>query len=137
MANGLKKLTAWEKKLATIDDPMDRAKMIAAMEFRRDISKNFDKEASPYGKKWSPRKREYKHGALKKTRKMRRSWRVVVRGDEILFKSSDPKTIFHQRGTRLMNARPVVANTTMPRRYSDILKKNSLEMLSIHFGRAV
>jgi hypothetical protein len=133
----LRKLSAWERKLERVDDPLERAARVSAMEFRKDISRNFDRTVSPYGDKWSKRKRGYKHPPLQKTREMRRSWRVIVRGaDKIEFKSTDPKARFHQEGTRFMDDRPAAPNSRgMPKRYSAILKKSAIDELSKHFVR--
>lgn len=136
-AAAFKKLTAWERKLERVEDPMMRATRIAAMQFRKDISKSFDREASPYGKRWEERKRAYKHRPLQLTRKMRKSWKVVVRDlDKIEFKSTDPKARFHQEGTDFMAARPAAPNSKgMPKKYSKILKTAAIDELSLRFNR--
>lgn len=131
------KLTAWEKKIARIKDPVQRALHKTARDYRIDISANFDKSVSPYGEAWKARRRKYPHKPLLQTSKMRHGWRVKVQGETIIFVNVDGRGIakFHQDGTRFMVARPAAPNKRgLPDRYSDMLRNNMVTEISRDLG---
>jgi hypothetical protein len=144
ISDAKRKLSSWEKKLANITDPVERAATISALAFRKEISAAFDKQTDPIRKKkWAKRKRSYTHLPLQKTRKYRRSWKVNVIGRaDIKAHSSDKKAIWHQKGTRrdgrvYMVARPAApTGNKLPLRWRAILTLNITREYARHFGRA-
>jgi hypothetical protein len=134
----LAKLHKWERKISRMRDPMLRASGLAAIDYRKDISVNFDREVDPYGFKWAKRKHGYKHAPLKKTMAMRRSWKVSQRSPtsgDIVFQAPDPAQ-YHQEGTEFMAARAVAPNSRgLPPKYIAILKRHQLRELSRAFNR--
>lgn len=74
------------------------------------ISEGFDKRQAPNGTAWAQREENKPWPLLEQTRKMRRGWRVFVSDKGAIARNRDPKTRFHQKGTRYMKARPMIPN---------------------------
>jgi phage gpG-like protein len=72
------------------------------------ISEGFKTESAPDGERWAKRTKRKPWAVLDNTGKMKRAWRVTGDNRGIYAKNKDPKTRFHQFGTRNMVARPMV-----------------------------
>lgn len=72
--------------------------------------------ADPYGNPWRPLKkaRAGLGGPLLKTGKLMRSVKRRVTFDGFTLRSTDPKAVFHQNGTRRMPARPFLPQGELP-----------------------
>jgi hypothetical protein len=72
------------------------------------ISEGFKTESAPDGERWAKRTERKPWAVLDNTGKMKRRWRVITSPKGIWARNKDPKTRFHQFGTRNMVARPMV-----------------------------
>jgi hypothetical protein len=86
---------------------------------RRLISEGFSERRAPDGKAWAKREKKESWPLLEKSKDMRRGWRVITSPKGIWARNKDPKTRFHQDGTRNMVARPMVPRkgTRLPERW--------------------
>lgn len=113
-------------RLARLAEVPKKLNEKVAEEIDKDAAETFAAGQDPYGVPWAPRVREPKdgHPLLDDTGKMKGSRRVRPRGDgDIDFRYDDPKSVYHQHGTRNMAARTLVPKRGLPNRWRDAIKE--------------
>jgi hypothetical protein len=86
------------------------------------IQNQFDERRAPDGTPWAPRKQPTgTWPLLEKSRKMRRSFKVMVSASQLKILNAAPYLKFHQEGTSRMVARPVLPGAGLTSEWTEYI----------------
>lgn len=99
------------------------------------IQNQFDERRAPDGSPWAPRKQPTgTWPLLEKTRKMRRSFKVMATASQLKVLNAAPYLKFHQEGTSRMVARPVLPGAGLTREWQEYIDVSVAQALERTLG---
>lgn len=140
LTGDFKKVQWWAdrfKKLAS-GDTIEQLTQVLVDETLKLTRENFDKKQNPAGIPWRRRKQDKPWPLMVKTGKLRGSFRRGRgSGKTATVISMDPKSKFHQYGTKKMPRRQMLPGSFIPPRYSRAyVKAIRRKLMPIMMGKA-